>query len=213
MWELLFSESFLDAAKFIAGIALIALSLRYGARRKATPSDGIDEIDLLRGADRGLPDELKPEQARLVLTEGVDPRDRSKRRQVFYCNDPVPLNGVPDELYQLRGNGLLVPVDTKPMGPRDRVWLSEKIQLSAYKVILERGSGARVADYGYIRRADNAGNAFFVRTDLFTESEVVEFYLRYELLAAGDRYAAMPADNLAFCRNCAHAAQCPHQTV
>jgi len=212
--ELLSSVDWSGTVRPLVGVLLIAVSLRQMIRKSARPSsDGIDEIDLRRGEDPSLPEDLKPAQAQLLFTEGVDPRAPNKPPRVFYCDSPVPLNGVPDEIYELRDSGALVLVDTKPMGPRDRVWLSEKIQLSAYKVILERGYGAPVADHAYIRRADNTGNSFFVRTDLFTEQEVVEFYLRYQLLAAGNRYPALPPSNPALCRSCESAKICPHQAA
>lgn len=199
----------------LLSFALIFWALSRPWKRPADPTavGRIDAVDLRRAEDPGLPEELSPLRASLVLTEGRDPRRPAGRARVFHCNAPVPLNGTPDEVYRLRESRLLVPVDTKPAGPRDSVWPSEQIQLSVYKVILERGYGEKVANHGYIRRAYDNGAACFIRTELLTEAEVVDYYLRYEALAENSSYAPRRAPNPGLCQKCAHRQACPHEVA
>lgn len=94
---------------------------------------------------------------------------------------PLPLHGVPDQVYEAL-NGDLIVVDTKARRA-PRVYLSDIVQLSVYGVILRHTRFAPVASrtvrpYGYVRCRGNQ-SVHYVRAQLLSEADVIAFALRY----------------------------------
>jgi len=123
---------------------------------------------------------------------------------------PVPLSGRPDELY-LSADQCIVPVDTKPWrGGRASAALSERIQLSVYRLILEYGYGKQVAAHGYIRRqGDQPGQIRYVKAELLSHDEVLAYYVRFIERVTGKQRPHF-ADNRS-CTTCRFKAGCPRK--
>lgn len=96
---------------------------------------------------------------------------------------PVPLTGVPDEVY-VGNRGELIPVETKTRR-QPRVYLTDIVQLSVYRTILRhsRDPGLparwrrRVSHYGYVRAVTPRGN-FWLKVRLLTDRKVIRYYRR-----------------------------------
>lgn len=126
---------------------------------------------------------------------------------------PLSLCGKPDEVY-LNHHGLLVPVETKTRGA-PKVYLSDKIQLSVYAIVLRyvqdrrlpHGPGRPVADYGYVRIV-TPGGVKWQRVALLTLAQVAGLVRRRIALEKG---AAEPrgARHPGICRDCAFRHTCP----
>ena len=87
--------------------------------------------------------------------------------------DPIPLCGTPDVVWKAR-DGTLIVGDYKSRN-NQQVYQSEVIQLSVYRLLVERTQKKPVADYGFIHFKDRK----IVRVNLITEEEVVTLYQRY----------------------------------
>lgn len=105
--------------------------------------------------------------------------------------EPVPLHGRVDQVFETR-NGVLVPVDTKTR-KYFRVYDSDIIQLSVYRLILEKMYGNRhtVSQHGYIRAVvlseHGKENIRYLRVRLLSEGEIVELWQQYKALKTGKR--------------------------
>lgn len=94
---------------------------------------------------------------------------------------PVPLRGRPDAVY-LNNKGWLVPVETK-VRSRAVVRLRDIVQLSVYRVMLERGGwgdryDATIAPYGYVRLVVH-GRPRYCRVPLFDQVLIVMLWAAY----------------------------------
>jgi hypothetical protein len=94
---------------------------------------------------------------------------------------PVPLCGRPDAVY-LNDAGRLIPVETK-VRPHAVVRLRDIVQLSAYRLMLERGGwgdrfNTTVAPYGYVRLVVH-GRPRYCRVPLFDQVLIVMLWAAY----------------------------------
>ncbi|AJQ27563.1 hypothetical protein JBW_02217 [Pelosinus fermentans JBW45] len=69
-------------------------------------------------------------------------------RGMLKINNPIPLCGKPDVVWKTR-DGTLIVGDYKSR-ENQQVYESEVIQLSVYKLLVERTQKRSVADYGFI---------------------------------------------------------------
>ncbi len=94
---------------------------------------------------------------------------------------PIPLYGIPDEVYLVSGDALVL-VDTK-VRPLPVVSVRDAVQLSVYRAILSYTQDAlfrgRVSQpYGYIRFSWN-GSIRYVRVQLYSVAIVMRLALAY----------------------------------
>lgn len=115
-------------------------------------------------------------------------------------NDPVPLCGKPDVVW-INSKGRLIVGDYKSR-KRPKVYDSEIIQLSVYRLLLEQTQDKRVADYGYIHFKTKS-----VKVKLLSKTEVVRLYYRYWLIMDG-KTAPREVSGTRYCQYCSHASQC-----
>lgn len=162
----------------------------------------------------GFPDELRfASGAEVALVEGMPLEEFAIPfgREHFHCDHPVALSGIPDEVYR-KADGDLVAVDTKPIKSlMNYAYLSEQIQLSVYRYIIAHGLDQPAANYGYIRRVDDAGNCIeYVRVPLLSDAEVEDLVHRRKAIARKEVSDLAPAVDSAFCKGCPQAGICPH---
>lgn len=137
-----------------------------------------------------LPAELKA--SRLVASE-----------QYIETVTPRKLHGTLDQLY-LNMERFFVLVDSKTRS-NSHVYLYDIIQLSVYKVILER-NGRKVADYAYVRVVTEAGVSY-IKKDLLSEQEVVRRHDR-TLQVLSNKVEPNIVKNKAMCNGCGQQSNC-----
>ena len=116
----------------------------------------------------------------------------------------VNLTGRIDEAFELP-DGDLVLSDTKSRAAQ-RVYKSDILQVSAYKVVIEASTKKRVRDHGYIRLLTPQGNEYR-RIDLLSANEVAAAYQLHDDLQQG-RYPGEKCGRPAVCRGCAYRVEC-----
>lgn len=126
------------------------------------------------------------------------------------CRRPMRLRGRVDQVYRTR-QGHLVPVDTKRRS-RDVVYLSDRLQLSLYRVILMHRPlswlfPVYVAEYGYIRLVTPDG-VKYQRTALLPLEEVTAYYNRYLDVLSGKVEPTL-TKHTGICNQCAWRPDCP----
>ena len=110
---------------------------------------------------------------------------------------PVPLCGTPDIVW-IDNKGRLIVGDYKSRHGQ-QAYHAEIIQLSVYKLLLEKTQNRVVADFGYLY----FGNGKRVRVKLLTEKEVVEYYYQYlDIISGKSTPEASSIPN--YCRFCSH---------
>jgi len=156
-----------------------------------------------------LPQELSYPHAQLIISEGTTVSGfRKSHKGTLYTEQPVGLEGIPDQAYRTKRDNLVILVDTKSRKNfHNRVFDSEKLQLSVYKVILKYGYQQKVADYAYVRLLDESGKAFYLKTKLFSTNEVVKRYARLRDLVSG-KVKPCKAKNLRLCITCPFRVPC-----
>lgn len=146
-------------------------------------------------------------------------QDLVMSEQDLFTDRPAPLAGRPDEVY-LGPRGELIPVETKTRG-RGVVYLSDRIQLSVYAVLLRHAKhrrlpgkpgrqGRPVASYGYVRLVITQQYTQWKRVELLSESDVVRLAERRRALEQG-KVRPHPANNPTSCRRCSYRAGCPQR--
>lgn len=129
---------------------------------------------------------------------------------------PLPLHGRVDQVLFNENTRVAYLVDTKTRKTA-RVFLKDIIQLSVYRVILDRnakkylGMPAVVSPVGYIRVPSPMTNkAQYIAVDLLGVDVVVQFALRYFLLREKGMLARPTVcASTAFCNSCEVRPQCP----
>jgi len=91
-------------------------------------------------------------------------------------NYPINLVGKPDQAMQLPNKEVFV-LDTKKR-KNPRVYLSDKIQLTAYSYIL-KNNGYKVLPFGVIRIPTTGNEAKYFPIDLLPDEELYRLYHRY----------------------------------
>lgn len=115
--------------------------------------------------------------------------------------DPVPLCGKPDVVW-ITPDGTLIIGDYKSR-ENHQVYESEVIQLSVYKLLVEKTQNKPVADYGFI----HFKNGDMVKVDLMTEKEIISLYHQYWNMIDGKTKSSMKS-NGNYCRYCFHWQKC-----
>lgn len=115
--------------------------------------------------------------------------------------EPVPLVGKPDVVW-INGRGDLVVGDYKSRA-HDTVYPSEVIQLSVYKLLLEKTQKRRVKNYGYIHFSGGRKE----KVKLLKEKQVLALYRRYQALLAG-KVEPRQRETEQYCRYCSHRQEC-----
>lgn len=108
--------------------------------------------------------------------------------QDISTTEPVAMHGRVDQVFKTR-KAVLVPVDTKTRSSTC-IFKSDIIQLSVYRVLLERkyGSQYKVSKKGYVRVVIESGDEECVRympVELMPERKVVGLWHRYTALKTG----------------------------
>lgn len=129
--------------------------------------------------------------------------------QAINCETPVPLNGIPDQIYQTLF-GQLVVVDNKTRN-REVVYDSDILQLSTYRLILKNTTqtefaGHRIRSHGYVRLS-TPEKIHYERIVLLEDDEVIGYYRRYRELLAEQEQPEF-TDNPGLCRQCGHRRVC-----
>lgn len=118
--------------------------------------------------EEGIPAEIR--RGRLLLSE-----------RPVWSEYPIPLYGIPDQVYEVAGSSLLV-VDTK-VRPRPAVSIRDAVQLSVYRAILTYTrhplfKGRTTQPYGYLRFCWN-GCVRYMRLQLYSVDAVMRLALAY----------------------------------
>ena len=115
---------------------------------------------------------------------------------------PVPLCGTPDVIW-ITHRGKLVVGDYKSRDHVQQVFDSEIIQLSVYKLLLEKTQSRPVANYGFIhfKRGRKA------KVKLMSERKVVALYDRYWQIIDG-KSRPHKTEHERYCKYCAHDERC-----
>ena len=116
-------------------------------------------------------------------------------------DQPVPLVGRPDVVW-ITGRGDLVVGDYKSR-QGVQVHPSEVIQLSVYKLLLEKTQKKPVKQYGYIHLSGGRR----LKVKLWSEKKVVDLYRRYQELLTG-KVTPCRREKDAYCRYCSHQQDC-----
>ncbi|GMA99328.1 PD-(D/E)XK nuclease family protein [Pelosinus sp. IPA-1] len=115
--------------------------------------------------------------------------------------DPIPLCGKPDVVWKTR-NGILIVGDYKSR-ENQQVYESEVIQLSVYKLLIEKTQNIPVADYGFI----HFKNKYMKKVHLMKETEIIALYHSYWDVVNGEVEACV-ASNENYCQYCSHKHKC-----
>ena len=126
---------------------------------------------------------------------------RSRLR--LYCtgyymemDDPIAVCGIPDVIWR-RGDGVLVVADYKSRAGR-QVYESERIQLSVYRLLLQRTQKRPVAGYGYVE----FGGGRSKKIRLLSERELIKLYRRYLEVRGGRCRTLREAEHKSYCHYC-----------
>lgn len=121
------------------------------------------------------------------------------REKLYNISFPFPLTGAPDLVRQEDG-GLLTIHDLKNRAKA--VWFeSDRIQLSLYKLLIERATGRKVSEKGYIRVRTNGKADQLLSVPLYTEKQMIALYDRYMSFQAGQEQPRF-CKSMALCKLC-----------
>lgn len=161
-------------------IALVAMPVVIakvdGWRQKFSEADNVASLERTRWLNgERMPRELRT--STLFMSE-IDLR----------ISEPRPLHGRVDQVFLTEAKELLL-IDTKTRS-EFRVYDSDVIQLSAYRLMLDRlyGSKYKIPCRAYVRVVVcNNGKEYvqYIPTTLLTEPKVVTLFDRYTLLKLG----------------------------
>lgn len=108
------------------------------------------------------------------------------------CKKPIPLHGRCDQVFKTKKKEL-VTVDTKTRKSA-RVYESDVIQLSAYRLMLKEkyGSQFKYPDYGYVRTCivnEDLGieKIKYIQVQLLDDKEMKSIYKKHQEIAMGKR--------------------------
>tara|TARA_R110001606_G_C15404703_1_gene654220 strand:+ start:13242 stop:13787 length:546 start_codon:yes stop_codon:yes gene_type:complete len=137
-----------------------------------------------------MPEELR--NAKLVASE-----------KYFSVAHPRKMHGTLDQLYRLTNKHHAL-VDSKTRS-RHTVYKKDIVQLSVYKVILER-NGFKMADYAYFRVVTPKGIKY-IKELLLTEEETVAEYDNAKNVLTGKK-EPLTAENKRMCKGCSQQPNC-----
>lgn len=112
-------------------------------------------------------------------------------------NQPVPLCGTPDVVW-IDHKGRLIVGDYKSRNGQ-QAYRAEIIQLSVYKLLLQKTQKRVVADFGYLYFS----NGKRVKVALLTEKEIINLYYRYlDIINGKSTPKSSTISN--YCKFCSH---------
>jgi len=128
---------------------------------------------------------------------------------------PFLLVGRPDQIFRI-GKRLIL-TDTKRRTVA-RAYYSDRVQLSLYRLLLERAANPwwwflrgrlQVDPVGWLRCITTNGIKY-VPVKLLEETVLVDLNARYQASQRDERYPS-PAPDPGLCRGCQYQAECPHR--
>ena len=122
----------------------------------------------------------------------------------FECGGAIPLRGRTDEIFQNRDGSIIV-TETKTRN-KLRVYSSDILQLSGYKVLIEHHTSRQVSSTGYVRVLSPEGNEY-IAVDLLPRDEVQAARQLHEDLTSG-LYVGEKCKNPVVCKTCAYVEPC-----
>lgn len=122
-------------------------------------------------------------------------------------DDPVGLSAQLDEAF-LTNDGVVVLSETKSRA-RPVIYNSDILQLSAYKMIIERQERKAVDRMGYVRLLTGEGN-MYKPVRLLDEAEVIAAVRLHEDLSSG-AYKGSKCGKAGVCRSCAYKKECDEE--
>jgi len=154
-----------------------------------------------------------------LLGENLPPPLRGARlfasERNFVIHRPFELYGRPDQVYRRTGRELVI-VDTKKRAWARVTW-RDRVQLSLYKLLLERALNPwyavwrrpySVSSHAYLRCVTDKG-VVYKELELLSEYHIQTLYLRYRKVQTGGS-KPLPATESPSCRNCHYQEECPH---
>lgn len=179
-------STFLSVLLHIGGVLLL-LCLVRGVKRHA----------LYRTRPDWFPDELR--YASLAYAE-----------QTFTLDAPIKLIARVDRAYRDKGKLTLMEYKIRRV---ERVFMSDVIELSVQKMILELANGAKVNCYGFVvvERPDIPGRRA-MKVFLLNHKQITAFYLR-RMALLGQTISADHAESISQCRRCEFLRECKKYPV
>ena len=116
-------------------------------------------------------------------------------------DNPIPVCGAPDVVWIDRQETLIVG-DYKSRY-NGKVYESDIIQLSVYRLLLEKTQAKKVAPYGFI----HFKNRLRVKVDLLSSDEVISLYRQYQDVTGGT-VKAHCTKNKGYCKYCEYLGSC-----
>ena len=121
------------------------------------------------------------------------------RERPFRMNHPIPLTGIPDLVWQEK-NGTLTIHDLKNRST-PRIFDSDILQLSLYKLLVETSTRRSVNPYGVIRVRTTNRPDRLLRVPLLTTAQLIDRYEHYCALLNG-QIPPQPCTNRRYCQSC-----------
>jgi hypothetical protein len=125
------------------------------------------------------------------------------KERAVRCSTPVSLHGTLDEAFVDR-SGTMILSETK-LRRLKRVYASDVLQLSAYKLALE-GEGKRVAGKGFVRVITPGGNEYKVVTLMSADEVIAARKLHGDLVRGRSTGAKCNVESV--CRSCEYKKPC-----
>ena len=116
-------------------------------------------------------------------------------------DEPIPIHGTPDAVW-IDKDGVLIVGDYKSR-TSCKVEDSDIIQLSVYKVLLERTQRRHVSNMGYV----HFKNRCRVRVKLLDEKTVIALYDQYQKIVRG-KIKAKQTNKSGYCQHCSYSKIC-----
>ena len=147
---------------------------------------------MARSRPNWFPDELR--YASLAYAE-----------QTFSLDHPIKLIARVDQAYRYKGKLTLMEYKIRRV---ERVFISDVIELSVQKMILELASGTKVNDYGFVvvEHPDIAGRRA-MKVFLLKHEQIIAFYHR-RMRLLNQTTSADHAESSSQCRQCEYLREC-----
>lgn len=143
--------------------------------------------------------------AAFILYKWICSRKKAKLtpymlEHLLKITDPVPLCGKPDVVWMNR-KGILIVGDYKSRCDH-KIYDSDVIQLSVYRLLVEKTQQKPVASFGYIHFKEASR-----KVKLLSEQEIIDLYRRYWKVMEGQG-KPNKAESTSYCQHCSHESRC-----
>ena len=164
-------------------------------------------ISLLALALYGIDAHRREKRRQFILRERM-PQELQEARLIasehfITTDEPRKMHGALDQLYRLKTNACVLS-DTKTR-PQPRVYRKDIVQLSVYRVILQR-KGYQMADHAYVRIVTPEGISY-KPVSLLSEEETVQEYDRTKQVLNRE-VKPLIAEHKGMCGSCAQQINC-----